>query len=47
MLVGVADTDPLTFAAVGAILGLVSLLACALPALRAARVRPLQALRHE
>lgn len=47
MLVGVDDTDPATFAGVAALLAVVSLAACAVPALRAARVRPLQALRHE
>ena len=45
-LYGVTSRDPVTFAAVAAALILVSLLACAGPAIRAARVDPLRALRR-
>jgi predicted permease len=47
LLVGVGETDPVTFVAVGGVLTLVALVACAVPAWRAAHVQPLQALRHE
>jgi predicted permease len=45
MLYGVKATDPITFAAVPALLALVSLLACYLPARRAARLDPTAALK--
>jgi putative ABC transport system permease protein len=47
MLFGVEPSDPLTLAAVLAVLGAVALLASYLPARRAARTDPLQALRAE
>ena len=43
----VKPTDPVTYAAVAAVLLLTGVLACAIPALRAMRVDPLVALRNE
>jgi ABC-type antimicrobial peptide transport system permease subunit len=45
LLYGVSPRDPITFAATAVVLLAVALLACWLPARRAARMNPLDALR--
>jgi putative ABC transport system permease protein len=47
LLYGVSATEPLAYAVAAALLMSVTLLACLLPAWRAARSSPLEALRHE
>jgi putative ABC transport system permease protein len=47
MLFNVGARDPLTVAVVGVLLGVVAIVATALPAIRAVRVDPMLALRSE
>ena len=46
-LYGVSPLDPVTFVVLPAMLSLAALIATSIPAQRAARVQPLEALRHE
>ena len=46
-LFGVQPRDPMTFGSVGGVLVLTAIIACAVPALRAVRVDPVEAFRNE
>ena len=46
-LYGVTPTDPLTFTAISVLLILVAVIACSIPAMRATKVDPMIAVRHE
>jgi putative ABC transport system permease protein len=46
LLFGVSASDPLTFATVPVLLGIVALAACLIPVRRATRVSPVETLRY-
>ncbi len=46
LLFGLSPTDPVTFAGIGALLMAVALVAAAVPAIRATRTNPVEALRE-
>jgi ABC-type lipoprotein release transport system permease subunit len=47
MLFGITPNDPVTFLMVSVLLTLVAALACTIPARRAAKINPMEALRYE
>jgi ABC-type antimicrobial peptide transport system permease subunit len=47
LLFGVTATDPSTYVAVFLVIGVITLLACWIPARRAIGIHPMEALRHE
>ena len=47
LLFNVSPLDPVTFAGASALLALTAAIACLIPALKATRVEPIIALRHE
>jgi ABC-type antimicrobial peptide transport system permease subunit len=47
LLFGVEPVDPLTFGAIAMVIIFVALAACYIPARRAAKIDPIEALRHQ